>query len=348
MRPATAPRHGGTDPSDVRLRPLLQAASDAAASLAIEELLGGEVGALARDVVRRELNHSSVGAAYTEDVLADVRLRLMRKLSSLRTDSGTPIENLLAYVSVVAENACYAFLRVQHPERTRFRNRVRYAVSHHPSTSLTRDEAGLWRCQTTQAVRRAPDAGATQQFLDAPSGWLSASRIDQTLPLPALLNAVLARLDRPIELDRLVDALAAVLGIADAHPARARDDRAPARDIVDPAPVVSDLLEQRQALLAVWEEIVQLPPRQRTALLLNLRDPEGGAVLHMLPGTGVVPMEGIAAALEMAGPELDALWDKLPLDDLSIAAQLGLTRQQVINLRKAARARLARRLRGPA
>jgi hypothetical protein len=40
---------------------------------------------------------------------------------------------------------------------------------------------------------------------------------------------------------------------------------------------------------------------------------------------------------------LSALWDQLPLDDLSIAARLGVTRQQVINLRKAARARLARR-----
>ena len=32
------------------------------------------------------------------------------------------------------------------------------------------------------------------------------------------------------------------------------------------------------------------------------------------------------------------------LDDLSIARQLGLTRQQIINLRKSARARLSRRL----
>jgi hypothetical protein len=34
----------------------------------------------------------------------------------------------------------------------------------------------------------------------------------------------------------------------------------------------------------------------------------------------------------------------LPLDDLELAAHLAVTRQQIINLRKAARARLARRL----
>lgn len=346
MPSATPPHPAGTDPSDARLAPLLEAGTESAVALAIEGLLSGDVNEVARVVVRRELTHSPAGAAYIEDVLADVRLRLMRKLGRLRDEPGAPIQNLMAYVSVVAENACYAFLRAQHPERTRFRNRVRYATSHHPQLALVRDDAGLWRCETRQAVRRAPEGGATQQFLDAPSEWLSARRIDIAQPLPALLNALLAQFDRPIELDRLVDALAAVFGITDPQPAGAREDRAQIREVADPAPPASDVLEQRQALLAVWEEIVQLPVRQRTALLLNLRDPEGGAVLHMLPGTGVVSLAGIAAALEIGAPALETLWDRLPLDDLSIAAQLGLTRQQVINLRKSARARLARRLRG--
>ena len=36
--------------------------------------------------------------------------------------------------------------------------------------------------------------------------------------------------------------------------------------------------------------------------------------------------------------------EQMPLDDLTIAARLGVTRQQVINLRKSARARLTRRM----
>jgi len=36
----------------------------------------------------------------------------------------------------------------------------------------------------------------------------------------------------------------------------------------------------------------------------------------------------------------------LPLSDLDIAARLGLSRQQIINLRKSARQRLARRMAG--
>ena len=42
--------------------------------------------------------------------------------------------------------------------------------------------------------------------------------------------------------------------------------------------------------------------------------------------------------------QLALIWNDLPLDDLKIAALLGTERQQVINLRQAARNRLARRL----
>jgi len=41
---------------------------------------------------------------------------------------------------------------------------------------------------------------------------------------------------------------------------------------------------------------------------------------------------------------LASLWNKLPLQDADIALLLGITRQQVINLRKSARERLARRV----
>jgi hypothetical protein len=54
-------------------------------------------------------------------------------------------------------------------------------------------------------------------------------------------------------------------------------------------------------------------------------------------------MNDLAGTLEMDRGALDRLWDRLPVDDQTIAKRLGLTRQQVINLRKSARARLARR-----
>lgn len=349
MSPQSSSRPGGTHHGDAGLGPYFTEQSPAAVAAALEALLDGDVRMTATQVVRRELTFSASGASYIEDVVADVRLRVMRRLMALRdawqagaTDA--TIDNLGAYVATVAENACHALLRRLYPERTRFRNRVRYAVSHHPQLSLDREEGGVWRCSTRHAVRRAPEPGAAQQMLDDPRGWIASRRIDLSAPLPHVLDALLTGCDRPVELDRLVDALAPLMGAVDVQPAQPRADGTALREQADPTASVAATLEQRQTLASVWREIVDLPPRQRAALLLNLRDPEGGAVLHALPGTEVVDQAGIAGALGMTADQLAALWDRLPLDDLMIAAQLGLTRQQVINLRKSARARLVRRL----
>lgn len=332
-------------PGDPLLVPFLAASTDEGASLALEQLLTTTEPVI-RDAVHRELARSMAGAGHLEDVAGDVRLRVVRKLWALRRHEGDPVDNWLAYVARAAEYGCYAFLRAQYPERSRFRNRLRYAVSHQPSTALKCDEHGIWRCHSARPVRKSPQAGSTERFTNDPRGWLSTAGIDASLPLPALTDRLLAQLDRPIELDRLVDALVSVLGITDVTVTRRRDESDEGLLIPDPSPGAAAVVEHRDTLLRTWNEIVALPPRQRAALLLNLRDPDGGAILHLLPSTGVVTTAKIAAALELDADALASLWDKLPLDDLSIAAQLGLTRQQVINLRKSARARLARRLHG--
>jgi hypothetical protein len=334
--------------SDPRLASFLGAPSEQAASDALAALIGpgGEIDRVVGDTVRRELRASSAGASHIDDVAAEVRLRLVRKLWTLRAsgEPREPIDDVLAYAATAAEYGCYAFLRRQYPERTRFRNRVRYALSHHPHTSLARVD-NMWRCESRRPVRRAPEAGASQAFLDDPRRWISRAGISLESPLPALIDQLMASFDRPIELDRFVDHLAALLGVVDRQVVDRIEDRGEDTDrqLVDPVPGIGDVLLQREALGEVWKEIAALPPRQRAALLLNLRDPEGGAVLHLLPATGVVASDALAGALGLSAGELAALWDKLPLDDLSIAATLGATRQQVINLRKAARARLLRR-----
>jgi RNA polymerase sigma factor (sigma-70 family) len=104
-------------------------------------------------------------------------------------------------------------------------------------------------------------------------------------------------------------------------------------------------LERRDGLRELWYEIRQLPPRQAAALILNLRDAEGEGAIALLPLTGTATMREIAQTLEMPAAALAELWNRLPLDDATIARQLGVPRQQVINLRQSARKRLARRLR---
>src|SRR5207247_370158 len=92
-------------------------------------------------------------------------------------------------------------------------------------------------------------------------------------------------------------------------------------------------------------EVCQLPVLQRAALLLNLRDSRDGGVISFLPFLGVASKEELARLLEMPYEDFQKLWSELPLDDSRIAQMFGITRQQVINLRKTARERLVRRTR---
>jgi len=104
-------------------------------------------------------------------------------------------------------------------------------------------------------------------------------------------------------------------------------------------------LESRSQIRKLWKEICDLPLRHRTALLLNLRDRQGGDALELFQLTNIATIREIAAAMDFKPEEFAKIWNELPWDDASIANHLGLTRQQVINLRQSARARLARRLR---
>jgi hypothetical protein len=333
--------------NDPRLAALLAAVTDAEAWLALDQLMIDDLAAIIRSAVVRRLGRSRQAAELIDDVVGEVRLKLTQKLWALRAGAGDPVENLAAYCATTSEYVSYAFLRRRFPERTRLRNRLRYALQHHPGLSLDADTSGVWHCRAT-TIREAGPSGATQAMLNTPGDFAAGRRINMASPLPALIHALLSACDTPVEFDRFVDVMATLLGVAETSTVvQPRESRAADRleQIPDSAPGIQTVLEQRTTLLEVWQELGALPLRQRVALLLNLRDPEGGAILQLLPATGVVSMAEIATTLDVSAAELQALWDDLPLDDLAIARRLGLTRQQVINLRKSGRARLARKVR---
>ncbi|MEP6782871.1 MAG: hypothetical protein ABI983_04320 [Acidobacteriota bacterium] len=304
---------------DARLAAFFGAESDHDAEIALTAIFDQPTERALTEAVRRRLIGSAPRQSAAEDIASDTRVRLIRRLWAVRRDGGDPIEDFTAYAATTATRTCYAYLRARFPARTRFRNQVRYTVMRHPDTSLDADGDGIWRCRSRAlrlATAQAAAARSGQQFVDAPR-----------------------------ELDRLVDALALVLAIGDAKPvadAAEAEERAVER-VPDPAPDALRELSDRAELQALWFEVAALPTNQRIALLLNLRDPDGGSALHAMPSTGIVTRAELAQLLELDDRQLDQVWDELPLDDLTIASQLGLTRQQVINLRKSARARLLRR-----
>ncbi|HYU41390.1 MAG TPA: hypothetical protein VEQ84_04515 [Vicinamibacteria bacterium] len=328
--------------TDRILLPFLQAPDDESAHRCLGELLEREASPLAWEVIRGHLRGPA--KSDLEDVHAGVLLRLAAHLRHLRARGAdeAPIRAFASYVAVIAHNACHAFLRERSPQRARLRTRTRYVLTRDPRLALWEGRGREWLCGP--AARR----GAAW---DPQSATHLAEMSRQVAPLafPDLVPAVLDRLAGPARFEDLVDALGAILGVSDEPPpSRSReegDDAPHPRDVADPAPSAEEALQQRTFLARLWAEVRELPPRQRVALLLNLRDGDGRGMIGLFPITETATVAELAQVLDMPETRLRELWDDLPRDDEWIAASLGVTRRQVINLRKCARERLARRLR---
>lgn len=287
------------------------------ASALLEEIVVRHVTPICRTVTRRRRYSASEGS----DVEGEVAMRMVSRLRAAKEGAEPPVEDARKYVLTVAFSACHALLRRRHPERARLKNRIRYTASHHP-------QLAIWERQDRDWVI---GLRAHQGQPPGPEGL-------RAVPPRGELDDVLLALckGRPLALDDAVSLAADALGIQDGS---AISDV----DVADRGIAVDLQLSQRSELEWLWREVLELPERQRAALLLNLRDDGGHGVVELLPVTGVATIRQIAAAVGMAAERFAALWRELPLEDSRIAELLGVTRQQVINLRKAARFRLLRR-----
>lgn len=323
------------DEAEARLRQLAERASG---------VVAGVIGRRLREARDRQ---------EAEDIRHDVLVRLMHRLQRERAgEDADPIIDLLSYAAVMAERACHAYLRRRHPDRARLKNRVRYVLLRHPEFRLSGGDGGQFVAALAEWPASAPPTGTgrARAIHVAGSGAhvaALAGRDPAALPLAAVVEAVLRECRGGVDVDDLVAAVAALLGVEAATdgPVVGDGEEALPERLVDRARLIPELLGDREYLAAAWEEIQTLPLRQRVALLLNLRDADGRDLTSLMPLVGVATFDQMAACLEMSPAALAAVWAELPIDDLRLAERLGITRQQVINLRKSARERLARRLR---
>lgn len=345
-RRAMATDRGDTaDSNDPLLQRFLAAADERLAEEELGRLLGADAVPVLDRVLRGQLRGDSFPDADLEDLRSSALLRLARQLQSLRQGQAEPIASFAGYVAVTGFNAWRAWLRQRHPERARLQDRLRYVLTHDRDLGLWASRGGEWHCGRRSLRPQGPfswpavdSADLADALAAAPDGW-------EGLGFAAQVRSVLTILPRPCRLADLTALLAERLGLLDREVGAAAGEGV-VESLADPRKGPVEQLMGREYLARLWAEIVELPRAQRVALLLNLRDDQGREMLGLLPLTGVADPPAIAAALELSPGELAAIWPDLPRDDLWIAERLGLTRRQVINLRKSARARLARRMGG--
>lgn len=331
----------------------------AVAQECLEELLSEYVEPVVRDITRYKsrlngTSSSSHEAQDEEDIRSEVVLQLISRLRDLRSSRAeTPIENLRGYVAATTYNAFHKYLRAKHPARWRLKNRLRYLLNHRANFAVWEDESGeylgglaAWPRNLASRSSASEHQRGLPEFVDSLAPGENAGRMN----LPELVNKLLVWCGHPVQLDELVGIVAQLQDIRDpqsVHQLDYGEEGAGAyicELLPDPNADIAATVEQRFFLERLWQEVCQLPQRQRVALLLNLRDARADDALILFTLMGIASLRQIADGLEMPVESLASLWSKLPLQDADIALLLGITRQQVINLRKSARERLTRRV----
>lgn len=317
--------------NDPLLWPLIETADETAREAAIEALVTGFANPLINGIMKRVRRaEPSLRQDDIQEIGSLVALRLIRKLRAAAIFEEHAILTLQSYVSRLAYNAWHDYRRMRYPERYRLKRSLRYVT--------TRDSGVLlWDMLETQVIGLSQwNGNPAGTVADAPARFTATPVMCDRSQPGAALRAILERIGHPVVFDALVDIVAELWNV---HDAGTESGEFPADD----RPNQLSALEQREFMEGLWLEIQTLPQNQRSALLLNLRDSAGSNALTLFLLLNVTDVGGIARALGLSEDELNELWDRLPLDDLTIAERLNLTRQQVINLRKAGRKRLGRR-----
>lgn len=325
---------------DELLHPYIMAKDDLESQSVVSRLLKKHAEPVIRFVVSYKLNlfsASQSGSQDADDILSEVNLGLIETLQQLRANPITrPIRDFRGYVAARAYCACSDYLRKKNPRRLSLKNRIRYVLGRSPGLDLW-NRKGEWLCGLAVWRGSGENAPASLQQVES-----AAMEFDGPAEPLELSRWVFGKVGRPVRLDDLVSVATCLLGIPDSA---GEDDGTILDRLPDLRSNIDSNVERRIHLERVWLEITKLPPRQRSALLLNLTDPSGFGVIALFPVAGIASLPEIAAALDMPPERLAEIWNMLPFDDVTIAKQLEVTRQQVVNLRKAARERLSRRTR---
>jgi len=303
-----------------------------------EEALTTLVVCHAQPVTRRVIARRLHGAPadQLEDVCNDALASLIARLRTLRLEpaDAPAITDFAAYAAGVTANAVNQHLASRYPERNRLRRRLRLVCVSDKRLSMWETPNGAWLCgragQSAEERARGADLEECRSEL---------SRVRLPRDLADLVVLILDHTKRPVEVNELTQLCAGVTGSVD----QPQDVDRLEDTVPDTAALASYRTEMGAWVRQLWEEVRALPDRQRMALLLNLRSAHGTAI-ELIEDLGIATFQQLADVLGMTRQALSEIWSRLPLDDREIAEKMGIERQQVINLRSAARQRLQRRM----
>lgn len=288
-----------------------------------------------------------------EDLYSEVKTRLVRYLEELKINPTTRhCKDFRSYVATIAHNVCNDFLRQRYPARTRLYKQVRDLLTAHPDFAIWRNivenEKGDWLCgfaswQGRKVTTRAADW--LQQFYENSDSSIEAVAQGtdiQLMELDDLVAAIFNQIGESIYVDDVVSIIADIKGINDLPAISFDNDEDDfAHDLPDSKLRIDRVLEMREPLKLFWESLCQLPDEEFKVYILYARDTAGEDLIALFLATKIVTESQIAQLLGISIKQFQDIWlGKLPLDNESIAKELGIKIERVYKLRCQAGKRL--------
>jgi len=338
---------------DSMLLPFLLSSDESEADNLLADLLSGCAVPGIESIVRsmfggpaaREINYGVHQQEDIEDLVGEIYLKILRRLRGLKqSPNEDTIKDFRSYVAVTTYNTCTDYVRVKYPNWYGLKKKLRYALAHDP-------DFAIWEGTGRQRICGLAQWRGQERLVNC--GWINEARMNTDWCIqrgPAddvidLLRAVFTSAKAPILLEDLVSLVAGILRIAVCP-----DGNEVQLEYLKPAQLPAGYIDpvykqwQRECVNLLWNEIVQLPVRQRVAVLLAARDDGHSSVILIFSEICIASIREIARAVGMSANEFAQILPKLPLDDNAIGKHLGVDRRRVITSRLSARRRLVRRM----
>lgn len=335
---------------DEELVPYLQSDSETDSNQQLQRLLEKAQPIVYR--IARSMRASSVrGPVYdfnTQDIFGDVCVRLLQILRAFKDNSKRhPISNYAGLVATTTSTVLSDLLRLKDRQRRNLYEKVRHLISVNPALATWKDAEGntvcgyaIWRPRKVSSTKRTPSF--SQLKLDFRSKEFGQEQKRNTAELILL---VLDNIGCPVRFDELVDLVSIAVQGVQVQAISINDTH-----YVQSGPLVTyqpDIIvgdENQRLLHRLFEEIQGLRVEQRKSLLLNMTDSYGFGIEWFI-FTQIATEERLAQLLELTIEQFRQLLNELPMSDIEIARELGITETRVMNIRRAVRERLDRRRR---
>jgi RNA polymerase sigma factor (sigma-70 family) len=324
--------------NDAVLLPYLQATGAGAQEQAQLDLLQLHATPLIRRVLLQRLGFyvdqrgDNAHPAEAADLYQASLLQLIKKLNELHAHPAQhAISNFRSYVLSVAVNTCNAYLREQAPRRSGLRHNLRDLLTRHARFAVWSNNSQWW-CGFVEWQTAAPaaklewSATATAELLAElrQAGWSKPSQ--QRFPMAKLLQEIFTRVGQPLEFETLLALVAEIQNQPELQLVSWEETSESATPALIVPTAAADLrLHEEDRLRLVWDELLRMPPEQRTSFYLLFPGNADEHFFLLLLRYRIVSLAGLATGLGLRVEELLARWPTLPLNHAAAAKLLGTT-----------------------